>query len=131
MSPGKPTTKRYSEAEKERAVRAVQALEDRIKIEVRDALRSMLSARESVRIQVEAVQLARDRVQSTNLFLEAGRAQVRDVLEAQEALLGAQNSLTGAQVGYRVATLEMQRDLGVLEVDETGLWTEYGVDELP
>ncbi len=113
----------------ESSVRAVQALEDSIKLSVRSALRQMLADREGVRIQIEAVRLARDRVRSTNLFLEAGRTQVRDVLEAQEALLVAQNSLTDSLVSYRVSTLEMQRDMGVLQVDAEGLWTEYVPDE--
>ncbi|MGB2823773.1 MAG: TolC family protein, partial [Phycisphaerae bacterium] len=65
------------------------------------------------------------RVTSTDLFLEAGRAAIRDVLEAQEALVQAQNSLTAALVAYRIAELELQRDMGVLEVNEKGLWREY------
>jgi outer membrane protein TolC len=112
----------------EQAVRDLQALEDTIKLNVRSALRQLLESRESAGIQVEAVRLARDRVTSTNLFLEAGRAQVRDVLDAQESLLSAQNALTEAFVGYRVAELEFQRDLGVLQVATTGTWTELWGD---
>ncbi|MHC4938483.1 MAG: TolC family protein [Planctomycetota bacterium] len=113
----------------ESSVRSVQALEDQIKLSVRESLRQMLADREGVRLQVESVRLARDRVNSTNLLLEAGRAEVRDVLDAQRSLLGAQNSLTDAFVSYRVSTLEMQRDMGVLQVDSEGLWTEYVPDE--
>ena len=109
----------------ERAVRDAQELEDQVKLQVRDALRWLLQARESYVIQTQAVALARGRVQSTSLFLEAGRAQIRDVLEAQEALVSAQNDLTAALVDYRVAELELQRDMGVLEVDEKGNWHEY------
>ena len=69
--------------------------------------------------------LAQRRVASTNLFLEAGRAEIRDLLEAQEALVTAQNALTAALVSYRVNELALQRDLGVLEVDHQGLWREY------
>ena len=112
----------------EDAVLGLQAQEDRIKLDVRATLRRMLQTRESVRIQLEAVRLAADRVTSTNLFLEAGRAQVRDVLEAQESQVSAQNALTEAFLSYRIAELELQRDLGVLLVDATGLWTEYAAD---
>jgi outer membrane protein TolC len=109
----------------EQAVRAQQALEDTIKQNVRDDLRNLMEARESVQIQAKAVKLAEKRVRSTGLFLQAGRAQVRDVLDAQEALLSAQNALTAAVVGYRVAELSLQRDMGVLMVNEKGLWQEY------
>jgi outer membrane protein TolC len=109
----------------EQAVRAQQMVEDRIKQDVRGKLRDLLDARESVQIQAKAVKLAEKRVHSTNLFLQAGRAQVRDILDAQEALLSAQNALTAAVVGYRVSELELQRDMGVLTVNEKGLWNEY------
>ena len=62
-------------------------------------------------------------------FNYAGRAQIRDVLEAQEALIQAQNGLTSAVVNYRIAELEFQRDTGLLQIDEKGLWQEYSPEE--
>lgn len=109
----------------ERAVRDYQEQEDRVKLDVRDRLRELLEAREGVRTQTMAVAVARRRVESTELFLRAGRAQIRDLLEAQEDLLTASNALSAARVNYRVAELGLQRDMGVLQVDEKGLWTEY------
>lgn len=109
----------------ERAVRDVQILEDRIKLAVLSELRDLLQARESLYIQAKAVYVAQKRVKSVNMFLEAGRAQMRDLLEAQEALLSAQNGLTKAVVDYRVAELQLQRDTGLLKVDEKGLWEEF------
>jgi len=119
---------RLSYVNLEDAVMNLQAEEDGIKLDVRATLRQMLQTRESVRIQLEAVRLAKDRVESTNLFLEAGRVQIRDVLDAQESYLSAQNALTAAFLSYRVAELELQRDMGVLQVDAQGLWTEYAQD---
>ena len=66
----------------------------------------------------------------TDLLLEAGRAQMRDVLDAQAALLSAQNALTRAVVQYRVAELELQRDMDVLQVNEKGLWQELSPEEI-
>jgi outer membrane protein TolC len=109
----------------ERAVRDVQALEDDIKISIRNNLRNLLESREALLIQAMSVDLAQKRVRSTNLFLEAGRAEIRDLLEAQESLLSAQNALTAAIINYRVAELELQRDMGVLEITENNLWQEY------
>ena len=109
----------------ESAVRDVQKLEDNIKLQLRNTLRSLLEARESFRIQTRAVDLAHSRVKSSELFLQAGRSQIRDVLEAQEDLVSSQNALTSALVNYRVSELELQRDIGVLEVDHKGLWSEY------
>ena len=109
----------------ERSVRMVQELEDRLKLNVREALRTLMGSRESVAIQATAVEVARRRVASTSMFLEAGRAEIRDVLEAEESLISAQNAFSAALVFYRVGELELQRDMGVLEVNEEGLWKEY------
>lgn len=109
----------------QQSVRDVQSLEDSIKLDIRNALRSLLESRENMYIQVKAVEVAQKRVRSVNLFLEAGRAQIRDLTEAQDALLLTQNNLTSAIVQYRIAELEIQRDMGVLEIDENGLWKEF------
>lgn len=109
----------------EQSVRDVQSLEDTIKFDIRDSLRNSLEARENMYIQAKAVAVAQKRVKSVNMFLDAGRAQIRDLLEAQDALLSAQNALTAAIVQYRISELNIQRDMGVLEVDENGLWKEY------
>jgi outer membrane protein TolC len=50
---------------------------------------------------------------------------MRDLLDAQQSLLSAQNSLSAAVVNYRVAELTLQRDMGLLQVDENGNWSEY------
>jgi outer membrane protein TolC len=114
----------------ERAVRAVQTQEDQIKLSVSNTLSTMRQARENLYIQTKAVIIAEKRVKSVSLFLEAGRAAMRDLLEAQDALLTAQNGLTSAAVGYRVAELELQRNIGLLTVDERGLWQESLPEEL-
>lgn len=108
----------------ERTVRELQSTEDQIKLDVRSGLRALRQARASYRIQVQAVRVAKRRVESTDLFMQAGRAEIRDVLDAQESLTNAQDALTSALVSYRISTLELQRDLGVLKVNENGLWQE-------
>jgi outer membrane protein TolC len=109
----------------ERAVRSVQILEDQIKLSIRSELRALLESRESLKIQAQSVVVAEKRVRSSTLFLEAGRIEIRDLLDAQDDLLSAQNLLTRAVVDYRIAELELQRDLGVLKVNEQGLWQEF------
>lgn len=115
----------------EQAVRNLQTLEDQIKLDVRRKLRDLLESRESLQIQAKAVLVAEKRVRSTELFLEAGKpqTQIRDLLEAQDALLSAQNRITLAAIDYRIAELELQSDIGVLKIDEKGLWQEYSPEE--
>ncbi|HBG78160.1 MAG TPA: TolC family protein [Phycisphaerales bacterium] len=116
---------RKSYIELEKAVRDVQVLEDGIKTQIRNTLRDLLEARENMYIQAKAVYVAQKRVRSVTMFLEANRAIIRDLLEAQDALLAARNQLTAAVVNYRIAELTMQQYMGVLQIDEDGLWQEY------
>lgn len=109
----------------EKAVRSFQDLEDQVKLAIRNRLRDLASARESVQVQAKALAVAERRVRSTDMFLQAGRAAVRDVLESQTSLLNAQNAFTAALVDYRLSELELQRDMGLLVVDHEGRWTEY------
>jgi outer membrane protein TolC len=113
------------------AVRALQASEDTVKFEVRNNLRNLLQSRESLRIQSRAVALAERRVAGTRMLLDAGRVEIRDVLDAEASLILAQDALTRALVGYRVAELELQRDLAWLDVNERGMWREFDPREIP
>lgn len=115
---------RKSYIDLEAAIRNLQQTEDSIKLSIRNQLRTLLESREQVKIQAKAVSVAEKRQKSTKMFLDAGRAQIRDLLDAQDALLSAQNQLTAALINYRMAELNLQRDMGVLQVDETGLWKE-------
>jgi outer membrane protein TolC len=114
----------------ERATRNVQTLEDDIKLAVRGELRTLLESRESLKIQAQSVVVAEKRVRSTTLFLEAGRAQIRDLLDAQDSRLSAQNSLTAAVVNYRMAELQFQRDLDLLTITKEGLWEEFTPEDV-
>lgn len=109
---------REAEISLERARRAREQTEDQVKLEVRDVVRQLAQARESHTIQRSAIELAQRRVTAANLLLDAGRAQTRDLLEAQEALVEAQNALVRSLVDHTIARLEFLRDTETLEVDE-------------
>ena len=114
----------------EGAVRAYQAAEDALKESVRAAIRSLRETREQLKLQYLAVSLAERRVRNNDLLLQAGRAEMRDVLEAQAALLSAQNALFSAIRSYRVRELELQKELGLLEVTIDGVWREPDMQAL-
>jgi outer membrane protein TolC len=114
----------------EQRIRNAQQTEDSIKLQVRSRLRGLKQSRESIATQLEAVRLAERRQRSTDLFLKAGRAEMRDLLDAEEALLSVRNALTAAIVTYRIAELQLQRDIGVLRVTDSGLMRESPVTEV-
>ena len=58
------------------------------------------------------------------------------MLEAQDSLVSAKNSLYAAMISYKNQELALQRDLGLLEVSVNGTWKEadlvsLGVINLP
>jgi len=97
---------------------------DQVKLAVRRAYRKLEEEAESYRTQQKSLELAEKRVESTLLFWELGRARMRDLLESQDDLLGARNSLTAALVAHTVAKLNFFRDVGILEVKPDGMWEQ-------
>ena len=97
---------------------------DNVKLGVRDAYRELQKAAQTYQIQMNSLELAQKRVESSSLLLEAGRLTTRDLLDAQDDLLTAQNQLTAALVGHVVAKLNFFRDIGVLQVRPDGMWEQ-------
>jgi outer membrane protein TolC len=110
--------------ELERQQRQYENDADTVKLDVRQAYRELERAAESYRIQRNSLDLAQKRVESTMLLLEAGRLTTRDLLDAQDALLQAQNSLTAALVSHAIAKLSFFRDVGILQVRPDGMWVQ-------
>lgn len=108
----------------EAAKRAHQQDRDNAILEVRDGWRQIERLRQNYEIQVESVRLAKRRVDSTQMFLQANRASARDVLEAQDALLTSQNALTDALVNHTIQRLRFWTAIERLQIDPKGMWYE-------
>ncbi len=105
----------------ERARRSAEQAADRIVADLREELRALRVERESFDIQTNAVALAERRVESTELSLEAGRANTRDVLDSQEDLVAARNNATAALIDYILAGLALYRDMELIRVTPEGV----------
>ena len=97
---------------------------DEVKLDVRQACRKLQEEAERHRIQTISLKLAQNRVENISLLLEAGRAITRDLLEAQDDLLDAENSVIDALVAHAIAKLNFYRDIEILEVRPDGMWAE-------
>ncbi|HUU91921.1 MAG TPA: TolC family protein [Phycisphaerae bacterium] len=111
---------RETQIVRQASARTLDLARDDVILDVRQACRTLDQAGESYAIQKRSVALAERRVDSTQMLLQAGRATQRNVLDAEDALLGARNALTGALVTHTIAGLEFERDVGTLVVDEEG-----------
>ncbi len=118
------------------ARRRLMKLEDTVRLEVRDALRKLYQARQDYQIQRNAVILACRRVDQTRRILalppppgekrELGTNSARDLLEAQQALVNAQNNLVQSLVDYQTANMELLRDLELLDTNDQAV-IHYGI----
>ena len=110
----------------ERARRDFEDLRDRVRIDVREAVRSIRSAQVSLRIQEESIELAQRRLDlASELLRSAGaggaggarRPDARDVVEAQASLIQAQDAYEVARAQLQIQVLQFLRDTGTLRVD--------------
>lgn len=95
---------------------------DTLQDNIQRGLRTLDQRRQNYEIQTNALALANRRVASATLMLEAGRAEVRDLVEAQDAQISAENAVTVALVDYHITRLQLMLDIGALESDKPKFW---------
>jgi outer membrane protein TolC len=95
---------------------------DTLKESIDQGLRTLDQSRQNYEIQKNALELANRRVESTTMLLEAGRAEVRDLVDAQDAQIAAQNAVTSALVGYQQTRLQLMLDIGALDTEVPKFW---------
>lgn len=95
---------------------------DRIKLDIRDALRQLERTAVSYELQERSLVVATQRAESSRMMLTYNQATPRDVVEATESELQALNSTTAALIDHTIAKLEFFRDIGVLQVNNDGFW---------
>jgi len=115
----------------QRARRNYMAAEDQVKLDVRSEFRDMRAQRELFEIQRRALRVAARELEQAmeageklQEGPEGGRQQGLNIPRALENIVDAQDELIEAWVDYESARLELFRDMGVMQVDETGVWSE-------
>jgi outer membrane protein TolC len=106
----------------EAGLRTLTLTLDNLRDSIGKGLRTLEQSRQNYEIQKNALELANRRVDSTTLLLEAGRAEVRDLVDAQDAQISAQNAVTAALVGYQQTRLQLMLDIGALDTEVPKFW---------
>ncbi|HOV21494.1 MAG TPA: TolC family protein [bacterium] len=114
----------------DRAKRNFEEKKDNVKLEVIENYRNLEEAYQSHLIQRNSLNLAEKRVDSTDLLFQAGRAETRDLLEAQNAYLSAETSLTSASINYISAYLDYLLSCEMIEVDIEKVWKGDKYEEI-
>jgi outer membrane protein TolC len=108
----------------ESELRAFTLTLDTLKESISKGLRTLEQQRQNYDIQKNALELANRRVASATMLLEAGRAEVRDLVDAQDAQISAQNAVTTALVSYQQSRLQLLLDIGTLDAAQPRFWLQ-------
>lgn len=108
----------------ERSLRSLALTLDTSRDAVRQGLRNLEQLQQNYVIQTNALVLADQRVNATGILLQAGRAQIRDQLEAQTAQVQAQNAVTQVLVDYLATRLKFLVDVGALNTQGEKWWVQ-------
>ena len=77
---------------------------------------------QQIDLQVEQITQEQRAVTVTEIRYESGEASNRDLLDARQALIDAQNRLIDFKADHFIQQLNLRRDLGILFIDEKGMW---------
>ncbi len=116
------------------ARRNLMQLEDSIKLDVRNDLRTLRFTKNQYQISVASAALAFERVNSTRLELQLGFPNIaaRDFLEAQDAYIQALSAVADNRINHIVARTQLFLNLELMDVGQSGFWDGiYDQDQQP
>ena len=106
----------------EAGIRNLTLTLDTLKEDIERGLRTLEQRRQNFQIQKVALEVADRRVTGSFLRMQAGLAEARDLVEAQDAQINAQNAVTVALVDYQQARLQLMLDIGALQTESDKFW---------
>ncbi len=116
----------------QRARRTYMSTEDNVKLSIRNGWRQMQTLADNFEMSRQRVRLAGIELdtaieKATEPAAAGGRQssqQGLNLLSGLSSVLRAQDSLIQNWVNYERSRLNIHRDMGIMEVDETGFWTD-------
>lgn len=116
--------------------------EDTVNQTLRQSLRNLDQLQENLEIQRLAVDIASQRVDQTRLALDEppaagqttttqlGPTAAFDLLTAMNDLQNTQNNFMSVWLNHYATRMVLMRELGLMELDDHGLWIDRPLDEL-
>ncbi len=108
----------------EAQVRALAIRLDSLRDGVRADVRNLAKQRNNYFTQLEALKNAEENLLATRQRLRLGfpGVRTRDIITAQDALLGAQLAVSSAIVDYQKTRLKLLKDVGILDTSVKEFW---------
>jgi outer membrane protein TolC len=111
----------------QRQRRSYMLAEDQVKQAIRTAWRQIMVQQERLNIDRETVRNAARQYDSASLDAlqnQNSNANGLNVLTALNTVLTAQNALAADWVTYEVNRLNIFRDMGIMQIDQQGIWSD-------
>ncbi|MCP4786316.1 MAG: TolC family protein [Fuerstiella sp.] len=105
----------------QRARRDYMLAEDQVKQEIRDSWRQLMVAEQQLEIDRQAL---RNSARAYDTAVTSPQQSSFSLLNALGSLLAASNGLVGRWVTYETNRLNIYRDMGIMQVDSTGVWED-------
>lgn len=106
----------------ESEIRSFSLTLDQLRTQIEESFQNLERLRQNYEIQTNAVALAEKSVLGAQLSIEAGEGIYRDLEDAQDNLISAQNAQTGAIVDYLEARLGLLIQIGIIDTDTERFW---------
>ncbi|MDQ8201030.1 TolC family protein [Pelagicoccus enzymogenes] len=106
----------------ESEIRSFSLTLDQLRSQIEESFQNLERLRQNYEIQSNAVVLAEKSVLGAQLSIEAGEGIYRDLEDAQDNLISAQNAQTGAIVDYLEARLGLLIFIGIIDTDTDRFW---------
>jgi len=114
---------RSSQLALDRARRDYSLLVDNTERDIKDQLRQLERVAQQIVLQEQQVEQEQRAVAVTEIRYESGDVDNRDLLDARQSLVEAQNALIVLTADHFISRLTLLKDLGLLFIDSKGMWT--------
>ncbi len=107
----------------EHARRDYSLLLDNTERDIKDQLRQLERVAQQIELQKQQVEQEQRAVAVTEIRYESGDVDNRDLLDARQSLVDAQNALIDLTANHFISRLTLLKDMGLLFIDTKGMWT--------
>lgn len=115
---------RRAQISHDQTLRSFDEFEDNFFIEIERAFRSLKRLEKNLELTRQQIADEEKSSRIAELRFERGEIRNRDLVEARDSLLEVQNNLIDQKVQYELARLELLKSLGILFIDDNGMWKE-------
>ena len=120
---------RSAEIAEQKARRAVDLAEENVRRDLRISWRALELARNQLELAEASVKLNTERLALEEGLDKEGVGQARDLIDAQTALIQANDDRIAALVNHTIARIQMWKDMGILYIKKDGKWEDVLLKE--